>query len=247
MQLQAFNQKGIAAFTEYLDALRLDPARPVPTDLLDKPTLTRPLPRPITATPPREGFATRMDFACWLYDAAKAADTEIPRKDTGFWTWLTLALFDQVCPANVKGKRNVKEIPRYIPELDSTRRYYRHALVGSYLVYLRFQNKDASIAAPLLCGSLVKLHDEAYRLFVENQLLVHAPAVETLRNFYYDVQSNRIRRGAQGKNTPGSIRRFVKLLSQYARTYDLDRVPAEKLASMLPPEFDRWRQYQTTF
>jgi len=241
MQLRAFNKKGVAAFTEYLDALREDPKRPVPTDLLDKPTLTRPLDQPIKATP--EKFGSRMDFACWLHDAAKESDAKVPTKDAGFWAWLSLALFDQVCPANAKGERAVKELPRYIPQLDSSRRYYRHALVGSYLVFLRFEKKP-EIASPLLCGSLVKLHDEAYRLFVENQLLVHAPAIETLRNFYYDPQEDRIRRGAQGKNTPGSIRRFAKLLSQYSRTYDLDSLPADKLAEMLPDEFNRWRQYQ---
>lgn len=242
MQLKAFNNKGIAAFTEYLDALRLDPARPVPTDLLDKPTLTRPLDEPIEATP--QPFATRMDFACWLHDAADESNATVPLKDAGFWAWLTLALFDQVCPANAKGQRTVKELPRYIPQLDSSRRYYRHAFVGAYMVFQHFEEKP-EIAAPLLCGSLVKLHDEAYRLFVENQLLVHAPAVETLRIFYYDPLADRIRRGAQGKNTPGSIRRFVKLLSQYARTYDLDSLPADQLSGMLPKEFDRWRQYQT--
>lgn len=241
MQFRSFNAQGVSAFIEYLDALRLDPSRPVPIDLLENPAFARPLSDPIQAEP--RDFATRMEFATWLHDAAKSADTDIPRKDVGFWSWLSLALFDQVCPRKADGTRSVNELARYIPLLDNSRRYYRHALVGAYLVFQRFE-ETPDVALPLLCGSLVKLHDEAYRLFVENQLLVHESAVETLRNFNFDPQANRIRRGAQGKGSPGSIRRFVKILSQYSRTFDLDSLPASRLTAMLPTEFDKWRQFQ---
>lgn len=237
MLFRRFNDKGVQAFAAYLDALRADPKAPVPTDLLTNPRLTQPLDPPIDAEP--QPFNTRMDFCRWLHDAAKAAGTEAPRRDAGFWAWLTLALFDQVCPADSTGRRKPKEDARYLPLLDQARRYYRHALVGPYSVYLRY-DKTPEYAAPLLCGSLAKLADEAYRLFVENQLVTYPAAVNILRSFYYDARKNTIKRGA-GSKKAGSIRRLVKVLTQYGRTYDIDEMADSDLACMLPKEFDRWR------
>jgi len=242
MKFRRFTDEGLTRFREYLERLRDDdPKLDPPTDLLEDGRFSEPLQQSIEAEP--TPFAKRMDFACWLHDAATAAGAEIPRTDTHFWAWLSLALFDSVCPAKLDGSRRAKETPRYIPILDNPRRYYRHALLGPYLVYKQFE-KNPEIAAPLLCGTLVKLHDEAYRLFVENQLLVHASAVNTLRLLYYDPAQNKIRRNAQSKKAPGSIRRLVKVIGQYARTFDLDIVPTESLIDMLPTEFDRWRKFQ---
>jgi hypothetical protein len=238
MQLRRFNDLGIKSFAEYLDALRANPTAPVPTDLLTKPTLTEPLASTIEAEP--HPFATRMDFARWLHEAAQRAGTEIPRRDAGFWAWLTLALFDTVCPVDKIGARKVKEDARYLPLLDTSRRYYRHALVGPYNVYLLYMD-NPDWASALLCGPLAKLTDEAYRLFVENQLVVHRPAVAVLSDFYYDTKRQRLKRGSQSRTQPGSIRRFAKVLTQYARTFDLDVIPEQRLSSMLPREFDRWR------
>jgi hypothetical protein len=238
MQFRRFNDHGMKVFAEYIGALRANPTAAVPRDLLDKPHLTDLLDPVIDAEP--QAFATRMEFARWLHEAAQRGGTEIPRRDAGFWAWMTLALFDSVCPADKSGARRVKEDARYLPNVASSRRYYRHALLGSYSVYLLFADAPTRANA-LLCGPLAKLTDEAYRLFVENQLVVHPPAVEILTDFYFDPQRTRLKRRSQSKSEPGSIRRLAKVLTQYARTFDLDVVSGKRLASMLPREFDRWR------
>ncbi len=127
--------------------------------------------------------------------------------------------------------------------LDQARRYYRHALVGPYAVFQLYVENPERVA-PLLCGSLTQLTDEAYRLYVENQLVVYPTAVDLLYSFYYDAHKNEIKRGAKTKKA-GSIRRLVKVLTQYGRTYDLDELPASNLAQMLPREFNRWRTEPT--
>jgi hypothetical protein len=239
MHLKAFNQKGIAAFTEYLDALRLDPARPVPTDLLDKSTLTRPLPQPISAPPPPpapEGFATRMDFACWLHDAAKAADTDIPRKDAGFWAWLTLALFDQVCPANAKHERKVNELAWYIPAFDDSRRHYRHALFGSYLIYSIYADKPELVDI-FLSSKLNSLGHFWYQIVSRQDLISNPAVVGAASLLYFDKNKNRQKRGASSKK-PGSVFRFVKLLNQFDRVWDLRLRGVDGIIELLPQEFD---------
>src|SRR5690348_3408867 len=134
MKFRRFNDQGVKAFADYLGVLRSKPEAAVPTDLLTNPRLTEPLSVSIDAEPPAS-FASRMDFAKWLHAAATAGQVEIPRNDAGFWAWLSLALFDHVCPPDAKGTRKIKEDARYVPMLDSSRRYYRHALVGPFYVY----------------------------------------------------------------------------------------------------------------
>lgn len=235
MQLKAFNNKGIAAFTEYLDALRLDPARPVPTDLLDKPTLTRPLDQPIEATP--QGFATRMDFACWLHDAAKDSKATVPLKDAGFWAWLTLALFDQVCPANAKGQRKAGELARYVPQFDNYLRRYRHLLATPYNVML--MHEDNPMRAALILISPLHILGEVTEQFASRQELISCPGTMALAShLFFDAAENKRKPKASGN----AARRLGKLLNQYQRTWDIAVMPAEASASILPKEFERFRQ-----
>lgn len=239
MKFRRLNEQGVKAFAEYLGALRTHPEAAVPTDLLTNPRLTEPLPEPIEADPPA-AFASRMDFAKWLHGAATDSAVEVPRNDAGFWAWLSLALFNHVCPADGRGRRSVKEDARYLPMLESSRRYYRHSLAGPFFVYWMYRESPETVAAGL-CGSLTQLNDEAYRLFVENQLVVMPSAVGVLTRLYYDPAAGKLKRNSKTKKR-GSIRRLATFLTRFARTLDLDVIPVERLTVILPPEFDRWRQ-----
>ncbi len=238
MKLRRFNEQGVNSFAEYLAALRTDPATAVPTELLTNPRVTEPLSVVIEAEPPAS-FASRMEFAQWLHAAATASGVDIPRDDAGFWAWLSLALFDHVCPADGKGMRKIKEDARYVPMLESSRRYYRHALVGPFYVYWMYRDSP-DVAAAVLCGSLTQLNDEAYRLFVENQLVVMPSAIGVLTKLYYDEATGKLKRHSKTKKR-GSIRRLATFLTRFARTLDLDVIPVERLIDTLPSEFNRWR------
>jgi hypothetical protein len=123
--------------------------------------------------------------------------------------------------------------------LETSRRYYRHALLGPFSVYWLYRNNPEEAAA-LLCGSLTQLTDEAYRLFVENQLVVMPSAVGVLTRLYFDRTTGKLKSGSKTK-TRGSIRRLAKHLTRCARTFDLDIISTEKLLETLPAEFSRWR------
>lgn len=136
--------------------------------------------------------------------------------------------------------RKIKEDARYLPMLDLSRRYYRHALVGPFYVYWMYRDSPEQAAA-VLCGSLTQLNDEAYRLFVENQLVVMPSAVGVLTKLYYDGTTGRLKPKSKTKKR-GSIRRLATFLTRFARTLDLDVIPVERLISILPSEFNRWRE-----
>ncbi len=239
MKFRRFNEQGVKAFTEFLGALRENGEAPVPAELLTNPRLTEPLSISIDAEPPAS-FTSRMEFAKWLHAASTASGADIPRDDAGFWAWLSLALFDHVCPMDGNGQRRVKEDARYLPMLESSRRYYRHALVGPFYVYWMYREAP-EMAAAVLCGSLTQLNDEAYRLFVENQLVVMPSAIGVLTSLYYDANTDKLKRHSKTKKR-GSIRRLATFLTRFARTLDLDVIPVERLIETLPSEFNRWRQ-----
>lgn len=224
MKFRRLNAHGLKAFSEFLNELRQNPVAPVPLELLESPQHSEPLLAPIEAEPP-ELFQNRMAFAQWVHTAAVNSRTQVPRDDAGFWAWLSLALFDHVCPPDANGRRKVKEDARYVPLLDSARRYYRHSLVGPFFVYWMYRDSPEIVAA-VLCGSLAKLNDEAYRLFVENQLVVMPSAVELLTRLYYDRASDSLRRNSKTKKR-GSIRRLATFLTRCARTIDLNRSTSE--------------------
>ncbi len=238
MKFLRFNNQGVQAFADYLESLRANPAAAVPEDLLTSPRFTEPLSVSIEADPPAS-FANRMEFAQWLHAAATDSSVEIPHKDTGFWAWLSLALFDHVCPANEQGLRKLKESARYMPMLDTARRYYRHALVGPFYTYWMYRDSPQLVTA-VLCGSLTQLNDEAYRLFVENQLVVMPAVIGVLTKLYYDEFTGKLKPRSRTKKR-GSIRRLATFLTRISRTLDLDVIPVDRLISILPSEFDRWK------
>lgn len=242
MQLGRFNEVGLDQFRLYLGVLRQDPKAPPPMHLLTSGEYSDALSEPIDVQ--MRPFSNRLEFAEWLHDAAEAAGATVPRDDVNFWAWLSLALFDQVCPADGNGKRKIKEDARYLPNFETSRRSYRHALASSYFLYIRFLD-DTSVVQPLLCGTFEQLAGEAYRLYVEKRLVDYPAAIGVLRDMYFDAAAQKIRPRAQSKQA-GSIRRLSAILGQFSRTFDLNVLSTERLIGMLPKEFDSWKQFQHT-
>jgi hypothetical protein len=69
--------------------------------------------------------------------------------------------------------------------------------------------------------------------------------VELADRLYFDTDTGRLKRGAQGKKE-GTPRRLRTFLRQFRRTYDPPRMTADQLSECLPREFDRWKQRQRT-
>jgi len=234
MRFRRFNDLGIRAFAAYLEALRANPSAPIPRELLDRPNLTAPLEPAINADPPH--FNTRMEFARWLHEAAQQAGTEIPRRDAGFWAWLTLALFDSVCPSK-NGKRKCGEDARYIPASENWRRRYRHLLATPYTVFLI--HIDRPERAAFILNSPLHVLGELTEQFASRQDLVSCPGTMSLVSYLFsDAVTGQRRSNAAGN----AARRLGKLLNQYQRTWDITIMDPTAFANMLPREFERFRQ-----
>ena len=95
-------------------------------------------------------FKNRMELAHYLDRLLAPLPSAVVQMDTGMWSWLALAYFNQLCPAESDGSRKTGVVERWIPELAESRRYYRHILFGPYMLYQACRDAPDR-AAGLLC------------------------------------------------------------------------------------------------
>lgn len=214
MRFRRFNGLGVRAFAEYLGALRANGGTPVPTELLTNPRLTEPLSVPIESEVPAS-FASRMEFAKWLHATAIANGVDIPRHDAGFWAWLSLALFDHVCPVDGKGQRKPGADARHVIDATDWKRRYRHLLKNPYEIF--FLHRDDSARALVALVNPLHRPGELTEQISGRQEIVTCPGCMSLATFLcIDSDGNR-RKGASG-DFAGV---FGKAVNRVSRTFDL--------------------------
>src|SRR5438552_11394257 len=132
MKLRRFNTDGVTAFANYRARLALEPTLAPPMEFLEDPALTELVPGDIEV--PNRSFTNRLEAGEFLNELLDGARIHLPEHDKGLWAWLTLFYFDEVCPADGHGRRNPRDEARLIPILDNFQRFYRHLLVGPFLI-----------------------------------------------------------------------------------------------------------------
>lgn len=234
VNFRRLNDTGIEAFRQYLHRLRESPLDAPPRSLLDDPDSSEPLGIEIVATAP-DRFETRMTFARWLYSAADHQGRPVPRNDRGFWSWLSLELFDHVCPPNSHGRRKPGADARHIPDMVNWRRRYRHLLANPYDVFMLHRDNPRRAFVALV--NPLHTPGELTEQFTSRIEIVSCPGTMALASYLYvDPRTGKRRPGASG----ASARRFGKLMNQYTRTFDLPEIQPAEFASVLPREFSKF-------
>lgn len=237
MKLRRFNSDGVATFVSYCARLALEPTLPPPIQALTDPSLTEEIPGEIEI--PKRGFATRLEAGRFLNELMEHHGVALPERDRGLWTWLTLFYFDEVCPADGNGNRHPKAEARLVPLLDNHQRFYRHLLLGPFLI-VRAHRNDPDRAIAMLCNPLWKPGEIAEQLASRKELVTNRGVVELATRLYYDTAAKSFKRGA-GSSVKGAARRLAALLNQLDLTYYLYGMSADQLQALLPKEFDRFR------
>jgi len=239
MRVRRLTDVGLEKLGTFLDSLTSDSPEPAPTMLLSDPAASEAL--PVELHVDRATFARRFEAAHYMYDhlaPLRAPEFGQLERDPGVWAWLALFWFDQLCPAGTDGSRKPGERARWVPSFDEARRYYRHLLLGPYLIYKRYAD-DPDAAMALLCTKL-QAPGDIVEQFVSRPQLVTCPAAVAVATKLYHVPNGTFRRGAAGKDG-GSARRLADVLMQFDKTYDLYALTADGLMNLLPREFDRFR------
>jgi hypothetical protein len=160
-----------------------------------------------------------------------------PTRDKGLWAWLALLWFDQLAPA-VRGSRKVGEQAKWLPE--SGWKYYRHLVLGAYLIYATNHDRPQRALAllhnpPHTPGELVG------QLAATQDVAQSKAAIGAATTLYYDTDRGTMKRGAGGSGA-GSPRRLRTVLDQLDRTFDLQSLNEDRLLALLPAEFDRYKR-----
>jgi hypothetical protein len=237
MKLHRFTERGLAAFAEYLNTLAQAPHAPVPEGLLDAPQYADVVAPGIGIE--SKAFANRMEVASYLDRVLSQLSNADVQRDVHLWSWLTLFYFDQVCPVRANGDRIVgAQRAKWIPEVEESRRFYRHSVLGPYLAF-RAHRDAPDRASVLLSDPMHITTSEPFRLFIETTFINMKGPVDLATRFFFNPSTKRLRRGA-GVKRAGGLRRYIGVLQQLDVTFDLHRLDAAQLKKLLPTEFNKW-------
>ena len=237
MQLKKLTPLGIEKFGEYLDLLESEPTRLLPTHLLNAAGCSE-----VFGTPTE---IEKMEFGS-RYMASEYLDKVLPKSavadvesDVGLWAWLTLLYFDELCPANKSGGRELRERSAYIPEPQNFQRYYRHLLLGPFRIF-RAHRDDPKRALALLCKPLPIIDDIVAQLASRQEFVSNPAVVALATKLYFDPALGTTKKGAGGKGG-GSPRRLADILWQFDVTWDLYGMSLGEFWAVLPKEFEKFR------
>lgn len=237
MKLRRFNSDGITAFADYRSRLSLEPTLTPPINLLDDPAYTEIICENTEVEP--RSFENRLEAGQYLNDLIDAAGITLPERDRGLWVWLTLFYFDAVCPADGNGCRKPMQDARLLPILDNHQRFYRHLLLGPFLI-VRAHRNNPEHALAFLKQTLWKPGEIVEQLASSKELVTNPAVAEVATRLYFDRATNTFKRGSSSK-IKGSPRRLASLLNQLDLTWYLYGMRTDEILALLPKEFDRFR------
>lgn len=235
MVLGCLNERGVEEFRSFLGRLRENPLTPLPRELLDNPSCVTPM--GIDAPELPRSFSSKFDAGRFLHELLLPLGEKVVRSQTGLWTWLSLWLFDHLCPPDRNGLRKPKRTALYIASPSDHRMGLdKHLLFFPWKMYSRHgRDADFILAAPLGADSTEQREWTSYRLNLVTELLILS------RELHWDGDRQGFKRGARTKGAEGGIRRFVQLFKQLEVTYDIYSMSADQLRRLLPPhEYARW-------
>ena len=243
MKLRKLSDLGLERMGNFLDSFTAEVPENYPEAILTDQTTSETLPADVEIDQDRR-FTHRFDAAAYLYERFTQLRTpayQLIERDKGVWAWLALLWFNQLCLPDRNGVLRPKERARWIPVLDDARRYYRHLLLGPYLIY-RMHARTPDLTEAVLSSELHVGTSEVFRTIIETQQFVTSPSVVSLiGRLYFDSKRKRLIRGA-GTKGPGGVRRLGNVLNQLDRTFDLHSIRVDELMSLLPQEFLEVRQ-----
>lgn len=237
--VRVLNEAGIRKFREYLAGLRQGVKVDPPWDILTDTWYSARLPKQVVID--KLVFKRKLEAANYLEGILGPLGSRAVEQHVGLWTWITLYYFDQLCPPSVRGIRRPGADYRFILDLDF-RRYYRHLLVGPYTIF-----KIHKVRVPLLLHAplqlVTKFHEE---LGSRQGFITNRGVMEAANYLYFNPKKGKTKSGAAvTTRKPGALIRFIDVIQQLDLTYDLHSMTGKQVVSLLPPEFDEWRDQST--
>ena len=235
MRARRLTQAGLYRFQSYLQDLRANPLALPPADLLIHNHFSEGLESEIF--PARRQFQTRYEIGQYLVELLAGQNTRSILGDRGFWSWLALYWFDQLCPPAATGARKASKPYNYLLSEDYKHRA-RHSLRTTWLLVERYGPAVMFLFSrePSVRGELIE------QLAARPYYLECRGIIELASHLYFDPQRQSFKSGATSGRRKGNIRRFIAWLQQLELTYDLYTIKKEKLLELLPGEYAAFNQ-----
>ncbi|WP_257164776.1 hypothetical protein [Bradyrhizobium sp. SRS-191] len=228
-----------AGLEEFLKWIRAGANGSVPNELLDQAEFVERLPGATVV--PNQPFADRYEFGMALVDLLSDQDQQAVSFDRGLWSWLAAVYFEQLCPADADGKRNLRK--DYVYVLSESRIYYRH-LVRTPWFLVKTHGDRCRFLLIGRSDDPAPLSRQSYLLdqLAARQFVITSPSmVGAAARLYSDPRTGQPTRGAGAKGS-GSPRRLALIANQLSLTHDIHDMPVDRLMKILPEEFgSRWR------
>lgn len=234
-RIRTLNPEGLAKFLEYLAALRDNSKLAPPTAILDDGLYSDPFEPEVQIE--MQDFANTHELGMYLNQVFANCEDRLISRNHALWSWLALYYFDQLCKADVQGKRKPLEDAVYVLEQRfSFRRYYRHAVRTGWLA-VKEHGEQAKVL--LLTSGRGTRTDIGEQLGAYQHLFANKTIIGSAYAMYFDQRVQKPKRGAGGKGA-GSARRLANIARQLELTYDLQDCPLTKFLALLPREFKAW-------
>jgi hypothetical protein len=235
--VRRLNGAGIARLAEFLDSQRTDTPQGVPNAILSHGATSEPI--GVNVEIELQSFGTRFKAAQYLNERFMAGGLQDVERDVGLWAWLALFYFNELCPADQRGRRDPGEYARYILEPMKAWRYYKHLLAGPFLIFHAHRDNPRRALA-LLYGPVHSLSQFVDQLASRQEIVTNKALLQGITDLYMDSDSGQPKRGARTTG-PGGPRRLATVLNQLDVTWDLYAISTESFLQCLPSEFDRFK------
>jgi len=231
MKVRKLNEFGCNEFSRYILRLRNGSTENFPTYMLTHSDTSEEIPDDITLE--SHDMDSRYEMGDYLSKVLTTVDSQKYIGDVGFWSWLALFWFDQLCPL----RRDKVSMPyNYVLSRDYRHRN-RHSVYTSWQLVSRY-GVDARY---LLCNKEMSVRGELMEQLMGRQDMLSMEGVMKLASkLYTDSSTGHFKKGVTSRTKGGTVGRYISFLQQLELTYDLFTLDHLQLASLLPKEFERF-------
>lgn len=234
MIARKLNNNGLREFEQFIEKLRQGLKPNTPSYLLERADSSVAIPLEISLN--CDTFTSRYELGESLVGSIDGQDIQPVMGDIGFWSWLALYWFDQLCPLKNDGSRKPSMVYNYVLSNNYNHRP-RHAIYTTWQLVNQY-GKDSRF---LLCKELPVRGELIEQMMGRQYLLSCKGIIETAAKLYWDETALSFKKGSAARKSAGCVARFVSWLQQLELTYDLYSLRSEDLMELMPVEFNRFK------
>jgi hypothetical protein len=234
MKLRKLNEQGVEVFRDYINDLRSGADQNIPNYLLDSDEYSEDIQFELEITKPE--FKSRLEMGVYLVDLFDGLNITPYIGDIGFWSWLALYWFEQLC-SEKEGKLNPSMDYNYILSKNFRHRP-RHAVYMTWQLVTRY-GEDCAF---MLCKAMSTRGELTEQMMARQENLSSESVMKLANALYFDSETRTFKKGAAARKSAGCVARYITWLEQIKMTYDVFSISADELKDLLPAEFDRFME-----